>query len=77
MRVICAEAMGMCFGVRDALAAARGVERPVEVTVFGELVHNPLVMRELTGRGILDAWGGGAGGGECADFRDSHNGAWR
>jgi 4-hydroxy-3-methylbut-2-en-1-yl diphosphate reductase len=52
MRVICAEAMGMCFGVRDALVAARAVERPVEVTVFGELVHNPLVARELAGRGF-------------------------
>ena len=53
MRVIVAEAMGLCFGVRDALAAARAVARPVEVTVFGQLVHNPAVNRELAGRGFV------------------------
>ena len=26
--------------------------RPAEVTVFGQLVHNPVVMRELSGRGF-------------------------
>ncbi|HVX84428.1 MAG TPA: 4-hydroxy-3-methylbut-2-enyl diphosphate reductase [Phycisphaerae bacterium] len=52
MRIVLAEAMGMCFGVRDALAAMRGVERPVAVTVMGELVHNPAVNREVAGRGF-------------------------
>src|SRR5437763_3574514 len=52
MKVIEADAMGMCFGVRDALAAARAIERPAEVTVFGQLVHNPVVARELAGRGF-------------------------
>jgi len=52
MRIIEADAMGMCFGVRDALEAARGVERPVEMTVFGELVHNPEVTGELHRRGF-------------------------
>src|SRR3954469_8041142 len=52
MKVILAEAMGMCFGVRDALAAARTVETPAQVTIFGELVHNPLVSRELREKGF-------------------------
>jgi 4-hydroxy-3-methylbut-2-en-1-yl diphosphate reductase len=52
MKVILAEAMGMCFGVRDALGVMRGVEVPAEVTVRGELVHNAVVMGELRGRGF-------------------------
>ena len=52
MRIIEAEAMGMCFGVRDALAAMRRIETPAQVTVFGQLVHNPLVEQELGERGF-------------------------
>lgn len=52
MEVISAEAMGLCFGVRDALAVARAVETPAQVTVFGQLVHNPVVTRELVARGF-------------------------
>jgi len=52
MRVMEAEAMGMCFGVRDALETMRGIERPAEVTVFGQLVHNPPVMEEMARRGF-------------------------
>ena len=63
MRVIVAEAMGLCFGVRDALQAARSVEKPVEVTVFGQLVHNPVVNRELLGRGFVLAEEAGRGAG--------------
>jgi 4-hydroxy-3-methylbut-2-enyl diphosphate reductase len=52
MEVILAEAMGICFGVRDALGVMRGVEVPAEVTVRGELVHNAGVMgEEAAGRG--------------------------
>jgi len=52
MRVIRAEAMGMCFGVRDALEIARQVEAPQQVTIHGELVHNGEVIRELQERGF-------------------------
>lgn len=52
MRVIRARAYGMCFGVRDALAAARGVEEPAGVAIHGELVHNPEVNEELARRGF-------------------------
>jgi 4-hydroxy-3-methylbut-2-enyl diphosphate reductase len=52
MRIIKAKEMGMCFGVRDALDAARQIDRPVDVTVYGQLVHNPQVNDELRGLGF-------------------------
>ncbi len=62
MRVLMAEALGMCFGVRDALGGVRGSERPAEVTVRGELVHNGEVMGELRGRGFRMMAEGDGGG---------------
>jgi 4-hydroxy-3-methylbut-2-enyl diphosphate reductase len=52
MKVIKAEAMGFCFGVRDAIDVARSIENPEAVTIHGELVHNPLVLHELDTRGF-------------------------
>ena len=52
MLVVQAEHMGMCFGVKDALSVMRNLEHPEEVTVFGELVHNPVVTAEIASRGI-------------------------
>lgn len=52
MRVIRAEALGMCFGVRDALAVIDDVGTPEEVTIFGELVHNEVVLENLDSRGF-------------------------
>ncbi len=52
MRVIRATAMGMCFGVRDALAAMEQIGDPYGVTVHGELVHNEEVLRDLRRRGF-------------------------
>jgi 4-hydroxy-3-methylbut-2-enyl diphosphate reductase len=52
MKVLRAAEMGMCFGVRDALAAARAVAAPEEVTIHGELVHNEEVLAELSGHGF-------------------------
>ena len=57
MEVIRAEAMGMCFGVRDALKVIDSIDLPEEVTVLGELVHNPVVIGRLDGRGFrAGAW---------------------
>jgi 4-hydroxy-3-methylbut-2-enyl diphosphate reductase len=42
----------MCFGVKDALDQMRELERPHEVTVYGELVHNPVVTEEIARRGF-------------------------
>jgi 4-hydroxy-3-methylbut-2-enyl diphosphate reductase len=47
MKVIRAEEMGMCFGVRDALGVTESIGDPTLVTIHGELVHNPRVARRL------------------------------
>jgi 4-hydroxy-3-methylbut-2-enyl diphosphate reductase len=52
MEVILAEPLGMCFGVRDALAATREIANPDRVTILGELVHNRVVGDELSRRGF-------------------------
>jgi 4-hydroxy-3-methylbut-2-enyl diphosphate reductase len=52
MRVIRAEAMGMCFGVRDALELVAGLEAPAAATIYGELVHNEQVVDGLRRRGF-------------------------
>ena len=52
MKVIRAEEMGMCFGVRDALRATQAVRDPTLVTIHGELVHNPRIARQLGGVGF-------------------------
>jgi 4-hydroxy-3-methylbut-2-enyl diphosphate reductase len=52
MHVIKADVLGMCFGVRDALAVIEGVDRPHEVTIHGELVHNEEVLARLQDRGF-------------------------
>jgi 4-hydroxy-3-methylbut-2-enyl diphosphate reductase len=52
MRVVEAEVLGMCFGVRDALKTLRAIDRPEEVTIHGELVHNEAVLTQLGRRGF-------------------------
>lgn len=51
MKIIRAEEMGMCFGVRDALQIVSLIDTPQEVTVYGELVHNPEVIRSMAEAG--------------------------
>ena len=55
MKIIRATEMGMCFGVRDALQIANGVSDPAEVTIHGELVHNPRVIHQLDVAGFVQA----------------------
>jgi len=62
MKVILAEALGMCFGVRDALAIVAGVARPAETTICGQLVHNPRVLEQLEMRGFHQVVEGARGG---------------
>ena len=52
MKIILAEHLGMCFGVRDAIALAlqQAVAQPL--TVLGELVHNEVVLASLQQSGI-------------------------
>jgi 4-hydroxy-3-methylbut-2-enyl diphosphate reductase len=52
MKVIRAEAMGLCFGVRDALAAVDAISDPLSVTIHGELVYNQQVLVQLETRGF-------------------------
>ena len=52
MRVIRAEVMGVCFGVRDALEVVEGIAEPSTVTILGELVHNEVVQGRLAARGF-------------------------
>ncbi len=52
MRVLRAEVLGLCFGVRDALAIIDAVEVPEDVAIHGQLVHNPIVSIGLQSRGF-------------------------
>jgi 4-hydroxy-3-methylbut-2-enyl diphosphate reductase len=52
MKIIRAEHLGMCFGVKDAIALAlESVERE-PLTVLGDLVHNEAVLAELRAKRI-------------------------
>lgn len=44
--------MGMCFGVRRAIARALAAAARQPLTVLGDLVHNETVLAELRARGI-------------------------
>jgi 4-hydroxy-3-methylbut-2-en-1-yl diphosphate reductase len=52
MKIIRAEHLGMCFGVRDAIALALTTAKCGPLTILGELVHNETVLAELRARGI-------------------------
>lgn len=53
MKILKAEAMGMCFGVRDAIGLAQDRASAGPVTVLGDLVHNETVLTDLRNRGVL------------------------
>ena len=52
MLVIQAQAMGMCFGVEDAIATAHSLKHPQDVTILGEIVHNRRVQQDLLNLGF-------------------------
>ncbi|HSY10131.1 MAG TPA: 4-hydroxy-3-methylbut-2-enyl diphosphate reductase, partial [Candidatus Dormibacteraeota bacterium] len=52
MKVIRAEHLGMCFGVRDAIALAKETAQRETLTILGDLVHNETVLAELRAKGI-------------------------
>jgi 4-hydroxy-3-methylbut-2-enyl diphosphate reductase len=52
MKIIRAEHLGMCFGVRDAIALAVATAKRGPLTILGDLVHNETVRADLQGRGI-------------------------
>jgi 4-hydroxy-3-methylbut-2-enyl diphosphate reductase len=53
MRIIRADEMGMCFGVKDALHVAEQIDDPSRVTIYGQLVHNEAVLDRLDKRGFV------------------------
>ena len=55
MRIIRATHLGMCFGVRDAIALALRQADAGPLTILGDLVHNPTVLAALQARGIAIA----------------------
>jgi 4-hydroxy-3-methylbut-2-enyl diphosphate reductase len=52
LRVLRATHLGMCFGVRDAIALAHGQPPSAPLTILGDLVHNETVLAGLRARGI-------------------------
>jgi 4-hydroxy-3-methylbut-2-en-1-yl diphosphate reductase len=55
MRILRATHLGMCFGVRDAIALALASADAGPVTIRGDLVHNPTVLGTLEAKGIAVA----------------------
>jgi 4-hydroxy-3-methylbut-2-enyl diphosphate reductase len=52
MKIIRAEHLGMCFGVRDAIALAQEAAKHSPLTILGDLVHNETVLEDLRAQGI-------------------------
>jgi 4-hydroxy-3-methylbut-2-enyl diphosphate reductase len=52
MKILRATHLGMCFGVRDAIALALNVSQTQPLSILGELVHNDNVAAALRARGI-------------------------
>ncbi len=52
MKILRADHLGMCFGVRDAIALTQQHAAQGPVTVLGDLVHNETVLADLRRRGI-------------------------
>jgi 4-hydroxy-3-methylbut-2-enyl diphosphate reductase len=55
MRILRAAHLGMCFGVRDAIALALEHAEAGPLTILGDLVHNPTVLRTLEAAGVAAA----------------------
>jgi 4-hydroxy-3-methylbut-2-enyl diphosphate reductase len=52
MKILRAEHLGMCFGVRDAIDLAMQTAATRPLTVLGDLVHNETVLARLRAQGI-------------------------
>lgn len=52
MKISLAEHYGMCFGVRDALKKTYHLAAEHQVTILGQLVHNPAVDERLESLGV-------------------------
>ena len=47
MKIIRAGHLGMCFGVKDAIALALETARREPLTILGDLVHNETVLARI------------------------------
>lgn len=52
MKILRASHLGMCFGVRDAIALALSQSTSQPVTILGDLVHNETVLKRLRSQGV-------------------------
>ena len=52
MRITRARALGTCFGVRDAIDAALSSSISTDLTIVGQLVHNPQTVEKLHDAGV-------------------------
>jgi 4-hydroxy-3-methylbut-2-enyl diphosphate reductase len=52
MKIIRAKHLGMCFGVKDAIALAIETAKHEQLTILGDLVHNETVLANLRAQGI-------------------------
>jgi 4-hydroxy-3-methylbut-2-enyl diphosphate reductase len=55
LRIVRADHLGMCFGVRDAIDLALREAEAGPLTILGDLVHNDAVLASLRSRGIATA----------------------
>ena len=55
MKVILAKHFGVCFGVRDALQQAEESAQRGELTILGEMVHNPIAKERLAALGAIES----------------------
>jgi 4-hydroxy-3-methylbut-2-enyl diphosphate reductase len=55
MEVRMADHLGMCFGVRDAIDLALRLTRQGPLTILGDLVHNPDVVKQMDDAGATRA----------------------
>jgi 4-hydroxy-3-methylbut-2-enyl diphosphate reductase len=53
MKIIRAEHLGMCFGVKDAIALAWETASREPLTILGDLVHNDNVLATLKAKGVV------------------------
>ncbi len=52
MKITRARALGTCFGVRDAIEAALDPSFSGDLTIVGQLVHNPQTVEQLRENGV-------------------------
>jgi len=55
MKIILAQHYGVCFGVRDALKQAEDLAQEGQLTILGELVHNPVAKERLAALGAIES----------------------